>query len=126
MATYLPPQPAVISKMRYYLMKKLSPELFSVVEKELSPFPKFRLYAKFRETFTNDENEFIDEDLSHLIDRESNHFEDIDDCLNMLTRLENALKLHIKKTGIITTGIQYRYNDEDVYCLSFQRDCLLS
>ena len=128
---YIPPTPAVMSKMRYYLERNLDSEVFQMVEKCLFlkniNWPQFRLYAKFRETFTNVENEFEDGDIMHLTERETNSYTDIDDALNMLTRLENALKLHIKeKNGVLTTGLQFRFKSDDLWSLTFVRDALLS
>jgi len=122
---YIPPTPAIVSKMRYYLINKLDSELFSKVESLLTPWPEFRLYAKFRESFTNEEQEYVDEDIAYLIQGETNLFFNIDECLNMLTRLDDTLKLHIKKKGILTTGLQYRIGSAP-WALEYVRDAVLS
>ena len=118
------PNCAVMSKMRFILQKALDPELFKKVEDSLPNWPQFRLYALFRESFTNNETKYKDEDIALLVGLEKNHFENIDEALFMLCRLEDSLKLDISKKGIATTGIEYRLDDLP-WNLEYVRDIFL-
>ena len=121
----LPPTPAVLSKMRFYLKEKLNDTLFSEIEEQLSPWPVFKLYAKFRKGGESNEIEYPDEDIAHLVERENHEYDCIDDVLNMLTRLENAMKLHIKENGILTTGLKYKVIPTDSFNVNYVKDTLL-
>jgi hypothetical protein len=110
--------------MRFILQKALDPELFKKVEDSLPNWPEFRLYALFRESFTNNETKYKDEDIALLVGLEKNHFENIDEALFMLCRLEDSLKLDISKKGIATTGIEYRLDDLP-WNLEYVRDIFL-
>ena len=116
----------IMSKMRFILQKALDPDTFKKVEDSLPNWPEFRLYANFRESFTNDESKYKDEDIAMLIGMERNLFVDIDDVLFMLSRLEDSLKLDVSKKGILTTGIESRLERHDsLWNLEYVRDCIL-
>ena len=110
----IPPNCTIMAKMRFILQSALNPDLFKKVEDSLPKWPEFRLYANFRESFTNEEKKYKDEHIALLIGMENNHFEDIDQALFMLCRLEDSLKLDIAKKGIVTTGIEYRLEQANV------------
>lgn len=46
----LPPGPAILSKMKFFLKNHLPPELYQEVRNHLPPFPIFKIKVKFRST----------------------------------------------------------------------------
>lgn len=109
-----PPNPIVMSKMQWYLKKKLSEDEFKSISSKIGPFPVFKLTARFRKGGDMAENAFEYENIAELVEQKVNFFDDIDVCLNMYTRLKNKLKDEvIQDFGFLRLSVQWTTEDDE-------------
>ena len=104
----LPPNPIVLSKLKYHIMNKVGKDdpLYEQILEKLAPYPMFRLEADFRSTITGKCLSF--DDIPKHILCDVAEWDCIDTALNMMTRLKKVLKEMPLEAGFMRIYLKSR------------------